>query len=323
MRHKSTKHFLILAGVTLALSLAHAQTALPPATASPIKEYVLGPDDVLRIWVLGADEIGQAPIPIDSNGWISLPLVGRVQAGGLTVEELRAELTDKLKSEIRDPRVSVSITDFGSQPVAVVGAVNTPGVHQLRGRKTLAEVIASAGGLRTDAGATIRITRPAANGPLPLNSAKPSPDGEFAMAEVKTVDFLDAKNPADNILIRPHDVVTVPTAEMIYVIGAVRKPGAFVLHEHESMSALQVLSMAEGLGTTPSAGESRILRTIPGTTERKEIPLDLKKIMAGRAEDVALRPNDILFVPTSNGKRIAIRAMEAAISAGTGLVIFR
>ncbi|MBZ5603669.1 MAG: polysaccharide export protein [Acidobacteriia bacterium] len=315
----STKWFLILAGA-LALGLAWGQ---PNTAASDAKEYVLGPDDVLKIWVLGVDEIGETPIRIDSDGWISLPLAGRVRAGGLTVEQLRLALTEKLKSEIRNPRVSVAITEFGSQPVAIVGAVNAPGVHQLRGRKTLAEVVASAGGLRPDAGAAIRISRPVESGVLPLDSATLSEDKKFNVAEVKTKDFLDAKNPGENILIQPHDVVTVPTAEMIYVIGAVHKPGAFVLHERETMSALQVLSMAEGLGPTPAPGESKILRTIPGSTERKEIALDLKKILAGKAEDIALRPNDILFVPTSNGKRIAVRAMEAAITAGTGLVIFR
>ncbi len=322
MKFRLPQLLLLLAGV-LTIGSASAQVNSPPTTSGEVKEYVLGPDDVLKVWVLGVDEIGEAPVRIDSNGWISLPLAGRVHAGGLTVEQLRVQLAQALSSEIRNPRVSVAITEFGSQPVAVMGAVNAPGVHQLRGRKTLAEVLASAGGLRPDAGYTIRISRPAENGVFPPGSAMLSSDKKFQVAEVKTKDFLEAKNPASNILIEPHNVVTVPTAEMIYVIGAVRKPGAFVLHEREGMSALQVLSMAEGLGATPSPGESKILRTIPGSTERKEIPLDLKKIMAGHAEDIELRPNDILFVPTSNGKKIAIRTLEAAVTAGTGLVIFR
>ncbi len=312
---------LFLAGVALAGSLGWAQAA-PPAAEAGVKEYVLGPDDVLKIWVLGVDEIGETPIRVDSNGWISLPLVGRVHAGGLTVDELRAALVEKLQKDLRDPNVSVSITDFGSQPVAVVGAVNTPGVHQLRGRKTLAEVIALAGGLRPDAGYSIRISRATESGPLPLPSPTVAPDGKYWVGEVKTEEFLAATNPSDNILIRPHDVITVPIADMVYVIGAVRKPGAFVLHERETMSILQALSMAEGLGPTPAPGDSRILRTEPGAPKRREIPVDVKKIMGGRAEDLALRANDILFVPPSHGKMAALRTLDVAITTATGLLIF-
>ncbi len=321
MKSAFERWLLCVASLALAASLGLAQT-VPQATGGDVKEYVLGPDDVLKIWVLGVDEIGETPIRVDSNGWISLPLVGRVQAGGLTVEELRVALVKKLQKDLRDPNVSVSITDFGSQPVAVVGAVNTPGVHQLRGRKTLAEVIALAGGLRPDAGYNIRISRPTESGTLPLPSPTLAPDGKFWVGEVKTQDFLAATNPSDNILIRPHDVITVPTADMVYVIGAVRKPGAFVLHERETMSILQALSMAEGLGPTPAPGDSRILRTEPGAPKRREIPVDVKKIMAGHAEDLALRANDILFVPPSHGKMAALRTLDAAITAGTGLLIF-
>ena len=299
-----------------------APDVTPPDASEAVKEYVLGADDVLRVWILGLDEIGEAPIRVDSTGWISLPLVGRVQAGGLTVEQLRAALVEKMKSQIRNPKVSLSITEFGSQPVAVMGAVNTPGVHQLRGRKSLAEVLALAGGLRPDAGYKVRISRPVENGPLDLLGARTTDDGKFQVADVRTKDFLEAKNPADNILILPHDLITVPPAEMVYVIGAVHKPGGFLLNDHESVSALQALALAEGLGSTPSPSKSRILRTVPGATERKEIQVDLKKILAGKSEDIGLRPNDILFVPTSNGKKVAIRALETMVSTASGLAIF-
>ena len=231
-------------------------------------------------------------------------------------------LTEKMKSQIRNPKVSISITEFGSQPVAVMGAVNTPGVHQLRGRKTLAEVLALAGGLRPDAGYKVRISRPVENGPLPLLGAKTTEDGKFQVADVRTKEFLEAKNPSDNILILPHDLITVPPAEMVYVIGAVHKPGGFLLNDHETVSALQALALAEGLGSTPSPSNSRILRTVPGATERQEIQVDLKKILAGKSEDIGLRPNDILFVPTSNGKKVAIRALETMVSTASGLAIF-
>ena len=135
-------------------------------------------------------------------------------------------------------------------------------------------------------------------------------------------DLLSATNPTENILIRPHDVITVPVAEMVYVVGAVKKPGSFTLNERESVSVLQALSMAEGLGVTPKAQDSKILRAVPGNGERREIPVDLKKVMAGKAEDMALRANDILFVPDSTAKKAGVRALEAAIQTVTGVVIW-
>jgi polysaccharide biosynthesis/export protein len=311
----------VLAQEAPAVTLAAAAFSASSPAATP--DYVLGPDDVIRVWMLGVDEAGDTPVRIDSNGWIALPLVGRIQAGGLTTEQLTTQLIERLKSQIRNPQVSVSIADFGSQPATVLGAVNSPGVHQLRGRKTLAEVLALAGGLRADAGSTVRISRPAANGVPPLPAATLTPDGKFEVTEIKTKEFLDAKAPQNNFLIQPYDVITVPVGEVIYVIGAVVHPGAFPLNENETISTLQALSLAQGLATAPSPGASRILRSVPGSSERKEIPLDLKKVMAGKGEDIALLPDDILFVPTSNSKKAGIRAIEAAIYATTGVIIWR
>jgi len=136
-------------------------------------------------------------------------------------------------------------------------------------------------------------------------------------------DLLAATNPPENILIRPHDVITVPSAEMIYVIGAVRKAGAFVLNEQETPSVLQALSMAEGLGSTPAPQRSKVLRQAAGSSQRDEIPIDLNRIIEGKAPDLLLQANDILFVPTSTGKQAALRAVEAVITTGTGIAIWR
>jgi polysaccharide export outer membrane protein len=156
-----------------------------------------------------------------------------------------------------------------------------------------------------------------------LPGAAISSDGNYATLSLRVKDFLEAKTPAENIPIRPHDVITVPTAEMVYVMGAVRKPGAFVLHEKENVSVLQALSLAEGLGPTPAPKVARILRSEPASRQRVEIPVDVSRIMEGKAEDLAMRPNDILFIPTSNSKKAAIRAVEALIYATTGVIIWR
>jgi polysaccharide export outer membrane protein len=301
------------------------QVPASPAPAQPEEQshYVLGPDDQIKVWVLGVEEISDKPLRIDPSGAIDLPLIGEIHAGGLTVEQLRAELIKRFSKEILKPQVTVEIVDFGSQPVSVMGAVNHPGVHQLRGRKTLMEVISMADGLRQDAGPRITISREIQYGPVPLRTAKTDASGQFSAAEVAVRDMLAGTNPTENILIFPHDVVTVPVAEAVYVIGQVRKPGEVALKGNATISVLQALSSAEGFGLTPAPQHAKIVRSVPGTTELKEIPVDLKKVMAGKAEDIAMRPNDILVVPPSGPKKAAARAVEAVIQTATGIVIWR
>ena len=281
------------------------------------RAYALGPDDQIRIWVLGLEDIFDKPVRVGANGRVDLPLIGPTQALGLTTEELGRSIATRLDSQLKHPQVSVTVVEFGSQPVSVLGAVNTPGVHQLQGRRTLAEVLSMAGGLRGDAGPIIKISRQIEQPPIPLDSAKPDSSGRYSTAEVKVQDIIQARVPEENILIQPHDVITVPQGEMVYVIGAVHKPGPLILHESSKMSVLNALSLAEGLGPTPAPQNSRILRTVPGTQQRTEIPVNLKKVLDGKAENIDLQANDILLIPTSNAKKAGLRAIEAALQAGT------
>ncbi len=307
----------------LAIAVVLAQT--PPAQLpQPVpREYVLGADDQLKIWALGIDELTDKPFRIDPAGYLDLPEIGRVKAAGLTLSGLRAELVERLKKLILHPQVSIDIVEYGSQPVTVMGAVNQAGVRQLQGNKTLMEVIALAGGLRADAGSAIKIARESDRGPIPLPDAKPDPSGKYSVAEVRIPDILAARDPADNILIQPHDVITVPMADRVSVIGDVKKPGPILLTNRPTISALEAVAMAEGLGPEPQPQNARVLRLVPGSVERKQIPIDLRKIQAGKAEDIALRPDDILFVPTSAPKRAGVKAAEAALSAAVGVAVWR
>jgi protein involved in polysaccharide export with SLBB domain len=124
--------------------------------------YTLGPEDQILVKVLDADEIStkdNAPIRIDSRGTITLPMVGRLTAAGLTTDQLEVEIETRLKKFIHEPDVSVYLTEMRSQPISILGSVTTPGVHQLQGRKTLFEALSLAGGLKPEAGHSVKITR--------------------------------------------------------------------------------------------------------------------------------------------------------------------
>jgi polysaccharide export outer membrane protein len=316
----------LLAFLLTGCSLTADQPAPADVTSASVpqpSQYVLGSEDQVKIWALGIEEISDKPARIDPGGDLDLPLIGKIHAAGLTVEQLKAELVRRFSKEVLKPQVSVEIVDFGSQPVAVMGAVNRPGVHQLRGRKTLMEVVSMAEGLRQDAGPRITISRDIQRGAVPLRTAKADPSGKFSVADVEVKTLLAGTNPADNILVLPHDVITVPVAEAVFVLGEVRKPGEVALKDNSSISVLQALAGAEGFGLTPAPQDAKIVRQVAGSAERQEIPVDLKRVLAGTAEDIAMRPNDILVVPPSGPKKAAARALEAAIQAATGIAIWR
>jgi polysaccharide export outer membrane protein len=285
--------------------------------------YILGPGDQISVSIVNLEEINDKPIPIDLNGYVRLPLVGPLQVSGLTVAQVEAELTKRLKTYVLRPDVSVSIVEFRSQPVSVIGAVRNPGVQQVQGRKTLAEMLSLAGGLDANAGSILKITRQLEWGPIPLPSATEDATGNFSVAEVSLKSILHATHPEENIPVKPHDVISVPRAETVYVIGQVQKSGGFVLNDGEKVSALRALSMAGGLDRTARPQNARILRSLSGSPSRTEIRVDLKSILDGKASDVAMQPEDILFVPSNVPQKAALRALEAAIQMGTGIVIWR
>ena len=150
--------------------------------------YVLGPDDQITLQGPNADELVNKPArPMRMEMYDSRD--SSLYAGGLTIGEFERLLNQKLKVYIRNPQIVVSVSEFKSQPVSVIGAVNSPGVHQIQGQKTLVEMISLAGGLRSDAGSRITITRLSAYGPLPLLSAKEDQSGKFSTAEISIRDI--------------------------------------------------------------------------------------------------------------------------------------
>jgi polysaccharide biosynthesis/export protein len=292
-------------------------------TGEQTSTYVLGPEDQVVVHVLDLDEVGTSPFRIDMRGDINVPLAGRIHAAGLTVDKLEASLAARLKEYLQNPVVTITVSEFRSQPVSVLGAVNTPGIHQIRGHKTLFEVISEAGGLKNEAGNSIKITRRKEFGPIPLAGAAIDASGQYWVAEIGVKSVMEARNPRENIQIEPNDIISIPRAELIYVIGAVKRAGGFVLSEREHISVLQALSMAEGLDRLAAPGSARILRPSGQGVERKEIPVDVTKILSGQTSDVPILANDILFIPNSKARGAAMRSVEAAIQLATGVVIWR
>ncbi len=304
--------------------------AVPSAlatSAAPADQgaYVLGVGDALTVRVFGADDFGEKPVTVEPDGTAALPLVGPVPASGLSVRQFEASLAGLYKRYFKDPEVTVAVTDYRSEPVTILGAVNNPNVIELRGPTRLMQAISLAGGLRADAGSRIVVTRPPA--PAPGGASNGNRDAHFLSKEVDLGKIIDGTDPAANVLVQKDDVITVPKAKLVYVVGSVNKPGGYVLDGHaNTLSVLRVLALAGGVSSTASTKKARLLSDAPGgdgDQTHVEATINLDKILASKSPDVSLHADDILFVPSSTGKKVGLRALEAAANAGTGLAIYR
>lgn len=293
--------------------------------AATTSSYVLGPEDQVSIRVMDLDklQLDNASAPkIDVNGDLNLPIIGQLHAAGLTLDQLKSAIAARVSDILNNPSVSVSIVQYRSHPVSVIGAVRNPGVFQVAETKHLLEVLSMAGGLDPAAGDTIKISRRKASGPLPLTNAAEDLSTGYLVGSVDVRRLIQGADTSLNIEVLDGDVIAVSKADMVYVIGAVRHAGGFSLGDHHNVSVLQALSLAEGLDRTASPGNARLLREEKPGQERTEITINLKPILTGAAPDIPLIANDILFVPTSGMKVASLRGIEAAIQLGTGFAVF-
>jgi polysaccharide export outer membrane protein len=289
------------AQVATPLPGAERPVTVPPAPERPAAglDYRIGSDDEVTITVLQAPELNRTA-RVSDLGVISLPLVGTLQAGGLTSVELEALIEEALSRRyIKDPEVTVQVSEIRSRPVSVGGAVARPGIQQVRATTRLLDVISAAGGLDDNAGDTVVLSRA-------------GDDGRIEPREIPLKPLMESREPGLNVGIQPGDTVTVRTAETVYVVGAVKKPGAFAMRGHERLTVLQALALGEGLVPTAAQKGAVVVRT-GADGQRQEIPVDLAAVLKGRRPDVPLVAHDVLFVPTSGGKVAARAALDALI----------
>jgi polysaccharide export outer membrane protein len=306
---------------------ATAPQMQPQPAPSASADYVLGPGDLISVTVPDLDDQlnpnTDRMYRIDMSGNVLLPFVGELRAAGLSAPGLASEIAAGLAGKIlKNPHVVVMVTEFHSQPVSVFGEVTTAGLHQLVGNKTLFEALAVAGGFTDNLGSTITITREAKWGSIPLPNAHPDPTSQFSVASLSIKAVLKANDPSANIPLMPDDVITVSRSEVVYAVGSFVKPGGFDLGQNDSLTALQVVSLASGLVPTAAPERAVILRQVPQSKERLQIALNVKQLMLGKGTDVPLQADDILFVPNSKIKSVTYRTIESAVQAATGMAIY-
>jgi polysaccharide biosynthesis/export protein len=317
-----------------------------PAAFSGAQDYRIGPEDLLSISVFEAPDLGR-DVRVSAAGQISLPLIGEVHASGLSSRQLEAVLEELLRrTYMKDPHVSVFVKEMESHPVSVFGAVKKPGVFQVRTGRSLIEVLSLAEGLAEDAGDTVivmrhdgstggaaaapRASRPAAPEDPPragvVTDSTPAPataPPQRKSLEIDLRDLLRSGDPRLNVMVYPGDVVKVTRAGIVYVVGEVRKPGGYLLKTNENVSILQALALAGGLTRTSASGRARIIRTETATGARREVPVNISRILQGKDADQMLQAKDIVFIPNSAGKAALYHGTDGIFSIVGSALIYR
>jgi len=316
---------LLLFYLSLCLAIGPMATAadahLKTVASAPGIETILGSGDTITLATPDIEELDKRVLTVNADGFLDVPLVGHIQAAGLSTQELAGQVQQSLKRLYLNPEVTISAVDVKSRPVSVFGSVNTPGVQQADGHRRLLEVLSIAGGLRQDAGPRIELTRLREMGELPAALGAKTAD-RFETADIAVSDLLEGRMPDDNVVVKAGDVITIPKARLVYVIGDVKKAGGFVVGEHDNLTVLKALALAEGLQSTANSSHAKIMRAGGPQSPEDERPFNVKKLLAGQLRDMPLRPDDVLFIPSSLPKKVAVRVMEAAIQTGTGIAIW-
>jgi polysaccharide export outer membrane protein len=289
----------------------------PDSQADPGE--VIGPDDSVTITEINSEEISKS-WRVSSSGDLDLPLVGRVHAAGLSTEQLAENLTERLRQYVRNPHVVVFISESRSRPVVIAGAVHHPGTYQADSGTTLLAVIQMAAGLDAP-GPNLIVTRELKYGPLPLPGTARDADGQHTSVELLIQDVTDPSNPASNLQMQPHDVISVLSQRhMIYVVGEVNRPGAIELVTQNTLSLIQTLATAGGLTKLSAPRNAEIMRQDRTGVYKMQGKVDLKALMTGKIEDRLLSPGDILFVPSSILKSYTQTASASLLTTGSLLL---
>jgi polysaccharide export outer membrane protein len=306
--------------------------AAPSAAYSPtLPDYIISPDDILIISVYDAPDI-TGEYRVSPTGQIEIPLLAApIAAAGRTPAELSDLISEKFrKSEIfSHPRVTVAAKESRVHAVAIAGAVKKPQIYPVFGKTTLLDILSQAEGLADDAGNLAMVTRGAiameAIKRLEACGAASKPVSCDRTFSVDLSRLTEIGDPAANVDLYPGDRVTVQRAGIIYVVGAVNRPGGFPLKAgQEDMTVIQAVALAEDLKSIAARGKAIIIRKSPSAINgREEIAVNLTKVLGGREHDIRLQANDILFVPESAGLRALHRGTEAAVTAATYGVVYR
>ena len=308
--------FLISWSVTAGLCFAQSfpSTISPPrAPAVPLGDNLpaqrIGPNDLIAVSVYDAPELTRN-VRVGTDGMIRLPMVKKqIKAEGLMPGELELAIAAELKVSqlLVDPVVTVTMSEYHSHPISVAGAVRNPITFQANAPVTLLDALTRAGGLNKEAGLEILVSR---------TKKLPDQDKPLMLTQrIPVKGLIDMADPELNVTLVGGEEVRVPEIGRVYVVGMIKKPGAFPMQDSSETTVLQMLALAEGLAGV--SGEQAFIYRREGNGAKNEIPVSLKSIMSRKSPDVPLLANDILYIPENKNRKMGLAALEKILLFGS------
>lgn len=264
-----------------------SSAATPNAAQSmlyPGEDFKLGAGDLIAVRLFQQPEY-EATVRVDADGNVLLPFIGSVNVRGLTVRAAQILIADRLRTGqfYKNPEVILEVLDTVNSSVIVTGEIHS--VVPVATERSLREVLLIAGGLPATASHTVKIVRPGQADPIVVNLG---------------TDL--ASSAAASIPVRPHDIIQITRASVVYVLGAFARQGAVPLDQASPLTLLQLVALNGGIGFEGQYDDLRLIRTVG--TERKLVEIDIKKVRDGKAPDPVLQANDIVFLPTNSMKAV-------------------
>jgi polysaccharide export outer membrane protein len=269
-------------------------------------QILIGPGDLLNVDVFDTPELS-GPLRVGQNGAINMTILGTVQVEGLNAKEAARAIENALRAQgiLVDPHVTVGISEFASQGATVMGEVRQPGLYPTLGSRTLLDMLAVSGGPMPTAGKIATI----------IHRDDPQHPINVALAPNARA-LAHQQNP----VILPGDIIVINKSGVIYILGDVTRPGGFLIDSGEHLSLMQALTLAGGWDKTAALSRAILVRKVPAG--REEVKLDLKHVTFGQQADVSVEDGDILYIPSSLGKTLAYRGLEAIISGAQTAAVY-
>jgi len=294
----------------------------PPSLMNPVEPantnlpaQRIGPDDLIGLSVYDSPELTRT-IRVGPDGFLRIPMIKQpVKAAGLMPAELEESVAKALNQQhlLVDPIVTITMVEYHSRPISVIGAVRMPLSFQAIGSVTLIDALTRAEGLNNDASGQILVSKidGAGNRTIPQ--------------KIAYRDLISGSEPLLNLRLTGGEEIRVPMSDRIVVVGNVKKPGQFSISDNGAMTVMKAIALSEGLAPF-AAKVAYIERTADKTNAKTELPVELRKIVDRKSPDIELQPNDTLYIPDDRTRRMTETALEKILgfgaTTGSGFLIW-
>ncbi len=266
--------------------LAHSPDANNPST----HDFSIGGYDVIDIIVYEEPDLSRRSVRVSADGYISFPLIGRVEVEGLTASEVEQKIARELSEGelILDAHVSVTVREYKSKQFFVLGSVNSPGTYSLQARERLLDAISKAGGIDFEQGGK--------EGVIIRTENPDTPDERKIAIRIELNNLLKGGDQLSNLLLKDKDLLYIPKAEFFYIIGQVKSPGSFPYLEKQ-ITLVEAISKAGGFTELAAKNKTRIIRIEDDVEQIIEVKVDAITESGQKTQDIPIKPGDVIVVP--------------------------